>query len=202
MSIDTIVTFRWLADAIPVTPQQFEWIREVDEQRFHESLWLSILEKLVIAIIVALFGFSLNRALERYKARSAFLAGYTDRHIGAISEAWRLMYTWEAAVKGHLRFYSSVELEDRHDVVDDLLPAIDESRRLSRDVRTYVDENRFWLGEDLYMKFVKYHNNLDPYIDAVVRGQLDDRSRLELRMQEHQEDILTLLHVKPDTLYR
>ena len=69
-------------------------------------------------------------------------------------------------------------------------------------MRNYVDENRFWLGEELYAHFVRYHNNLDPYIDAVVRGQLQDRSRLESEMYANKQDILTLLHVTPEKLYQ
>ena len=190
-----------LAD-IPASLQQFKWARQLEDEHLRDGLTQSIVERLLIAMIVAAFAFYLNRALERYKSRSAFLAGYTNRHIEAISEAWRRMYTWEAAVRGHLRFYSTVQLEERHEVVDDLLPAIDESRRLSREVRNYVDENRFWLGEELYAHFVRYHNNLDLHIDAVVRGQLQDRSRLESEMYANKQDILTLLHVTPEKLYQ
>jgi hypothetical protein len=86
-------------------------------------------------------------------------------------------------------------------VVDDLMPAIDDSRRRSVAVRLYVDENRFWLGEELYGRFVRYHNSLDPYLDAMLMGKANERIALEIAMYENKQDILSLLQVTPERLY-
>jgi hypothetical protein len=173
----------------------------LEREKQQNALVLSVIEKLVIGVVILLLGYLTNRAIERYRARSAFLAGYTDQHIKAISEAWRLIYRWDSAVRGYIRYYHTVDPEERHDLLDDLLPAIEESRRRSRAVRTFVDENRFWLGEELYLRFVSYHNSLDPYIDAVLTGKYAERIYLETRMYANKQDLLSLLRVTPEKLY-
>ena len=179
----------------------YEDRRKLEEIGFQHDLTQSIVEKLGIGVIVALLGFFLNRAIERYKARSAFLVGYTGRHINAISNAWQLLYQWEATIRDHARRHVTIDPEERHEVVDDLMPAIDESRRRASAVRSYVDENRFWLGEDLYTRFVRYHNSLDPYLDALLMGKYEDRVQLEVAMFENKQDILSLLRVTPERLF-
>lgn len=168
---------------------------------FEQQAALSIIDKLVIAVIVAAFAMFLNRALERYKMRSAFLAGYAEKHIAAISDAWGLMYRWENFIRQSFRYQRVYNDEQWHGLIDDLAKAIDESRRRELAVRQFVETNRFWLGEELYMLLVEYHNELEKYVRTVLYGSYHEVIGLRERLTERKQDIMSLLGVSRRALY-
>lgn len=168
---------------------------------FAQQAVLTVLDKFVIAVLVLVIGMYASRALERYKAREAFIAGYTAKHISAISDAWRLMYSWEDFVRRSFRRQRIYTDEQWHALMDDLGDAVEESQRRELAVRDYVESNRFWLGERLYGCLVVYHNELARYVHTVLYGTYAELERLRNGLTTRKQDIMTLLRVNRKTMY-
>lgn len=160
------------------------------------KLFHDVVNNVVIAGILAVFGLYVNRALERYKVRAAFLSRYAEKHITALSTAWERMYEWEDFVRRSFRFQRNYTDEQWHVMMDDLSGAIDESRRLELSVRQYVETNRFWLGEPLYALLVTHHNDLETYVRTALYGTFAELGYLRDRLNESKQDIMSVLRVE------
>ena len=163
-------------------------------QNFVEQLTITIVDKLLIALVILVAGFALSRALERFKAREAFLTEYSKRHVETVSSAWSLLYAWELEVKDGVRFLMT--MRDGELMYEELIPITDRFRRMSLDVRRYVECNRFWLGEVIYERFKEYHNDLESYVDAVSRSDRAALSDASRALKKKHEDILSVLHLR------
>lgn len=168
---------------------------------FASQAALDILDKLVIGTLILIIGMFVNRSFENYKARSAFISGYTEKHIGAIAEAWQLMYSWEDFVRRSFRRQGIFTDEQWHAWMDDLAEAIKESQRRELALQSFVESNRFWLGEHLYACLVMYHNELDSYVRAVLWDRRGDFEVIHRALTARKQDIMTLLRVNRTEMY-
>jgi hypothetical protein len=166
----------------------------VSDPKLLHDLTITIVDKLLIGILLLLAGFVVNRALERFKSREAFLSEYSKRHVDTVSTSWSLLYAWELEIKDSVRFLMT--MHDDNLLYEELIPIVDRCRQASLEIRRYVETNRFWLGEEIYARFKAYYNDLESYIDAVARSDRAALVDVRAALQKKHEDMLSVLHLR------
>lgn len=151
-----------------------------------KRLWLFLItDKVVIALLLALAGFIFNGILEKQKAKLAFKNEIAKQRVIHISEAWSVLYQFEAASDKLLQGVSRViithggNIEARNTDLRKLGPLEQESRNKGIEVQNFSDANRFWLGETLYGRIRTYHNLLMEKIEAFAQADFNSLSKLK-----------------------
>lgn len=165
--------------------------------RFHDDLVITIVDKLCIAALLLIAKFLLDKSLERYKNREAFLSSFAQQQVQQVADIWKSIYEWEAFVTETGDTVAS--LDDQF--ISDREALLAKSREYSTAVRAKVDESRFWLGEDLYGRLQSYHNHLEPYLDAMISHNGRGAFQLRSALAKERQNILTMLGVSARRLY-
>ena len=67
------------------------------------------------------------------------------------------------------------------------------SRTFADALRSAVRRERYWLGENLYSRFVLYHNVLQRYLDMVLLNQKTEADGAKRAMNRLKQDIMVTL---------
>jgi hypothetical protein len=153
---------------------------------FTQSLWLAVVDKLLLGGILAGAGFAFSRALERYKSREALRGAIARERAQQIATAWGRVSDVEARVLDALVRANGVVIRDlkaqkgrnvvfaggEHETVDLPQETVDELLTVANHVRTAKDSvqrDRFWLGDHVTGSLLNHLSHLESIIMAVPR---------------------------------
>jgi len=140
---------------------------------FTQNLILTIVDKLAIGLIVLLVAYLVNRSLEELKSRFAFSNEIAKIRAQKTGEIWSELYGWEAVAEELIEKTTSFKLiqdgyapEKYGWTKENLEKRISELSKSSyakrQDFLSIVEQNHFWVGEELYNKSLAYyHTNQD-----------------------------------------
>lgn len=161
----------------------------LEDIKFRHEIGQTVLEKLVIAALVALLGLWTTRLVERFKTREAYIAAFAQKHINYVSDVWELIYEWEACIND-----ASVTETEQYGSAARTETAAARSRDLAENLRRLLWKQRFWLGQPIYARFVNYHNALHPYLDALVLQDRKTAETLKGYLDKCKQDIMDVLN--------
>lgn len=124
-----------------------------------------LVEKLFLALILAAFGFYLNRLLEEFRSRLSFSTELNKVRVNKIADVWEKLYEFEQCAE----LSQTVGLGSR-----------DRFQKLFDELHLLMQRNRFWIGEEAYDRINSYKvllKNLTEVQDeakaASLRAQVD-----------------------------
>ena len=136
-----------------------------------------------------------NYLLQRHNAYLQIKNAIAERRVKAIGAAWSSVYKYECAVTNVLReAISRCSGEDDRDAIRfSVKRANDIAERRHIIVIDTVEENRFWLGQEMYQAIMEYHNSIVERLRAAAEKDLDQLRSIEQDLQEAKQFATTLL---------
>ncbi len=138
---------------------------------FSDQVLLTLLDKGLLALVVALAAFLLSRSLGRYKSSQAVRVEAAKLRISKLSTLWEALDDISSEFPVLLWAMGSIEIEERRQLSDEnllqgaqqksyppiaidrftseVLPRIDQLLVRIADAKRKIQSNRFWLGEKL-----------------------------------------------------
>jgi hypothetical protein len=157
-----------------------------------------VVDKIGIASVALLVVFYFNKKLEHFKTREALIDEFASEHIKMSAEIWEKIYSWESFIHRYEPFFS---IPDDEWQPPELQSLIDISNARALEIRNLVDRSRFWLGNDLYQRFVDYHNCLEPYIQIIATRDSRRIHTLRTHLDCHRQDVLSLLSISRSSIF-
>ena len=139
---------------------------------FEQSIWLAVIDKIILGLFLLVIGFFVNRFLEEYKSELTLRNEMAKTRMEHVSKIFSKINTWEATVTAlHRRWaemYREGASEDEKRKV--LTPLFEDSKNLSELVKKEVHKNRMWLNEKLYEYLLDYNNTMIDFISVIITG--------------------------------
>lgn len=173
---------------------------------FQEELILTILDKAIIGGLIAVAAFLFSRSLERFKSVQALSTEYAKQRLSKIAELWGMVHAWEADVIrlswvfrraiGHKRPEATVA-----EATESSSGSFAELTRHEKAVKSEIQRNQFWLGEDLLERFLSHYQAILDHIgnmsgDDLAAAVSDEMmERLEIRLRASRQSIFS--YVEP-----
>jgi hypothetical protein len=169
---------------------------------FNQHLIVTIVDKLAIGFLILFAGLIFNKVLEKYKSRQAFETEIAKQRVAKIGEVWALLYEWESLVKGLIRRVAEMQLEfgNNRELLEERLeteiqPSMVNSENKSKNIQLLVEQNRFWLGEELYVHFLEYHNNIMNYTQVFASGNYQEFKELDEKLENSKHNVVKVLQI-------
>jgi hypothetical protein len=157
---------------------------------FEQQLWITILDKLLIALLIALAGFVLARALERFKAREARRTEYSKLRVIKIGEVWEALGDWEHArgewVKQGNRVHERNDETNQKAAFEALKAEAEAEKRLE----LLLDRNRFWLGDRLASAVEVFKSEFNR---SSILENLPERERIDRAIYRNDPEALAVV---------
>lgn len=147
---------------------------------FGKELVVVVIDKLVLALIVAAAGLWINQALERFRAETALRSEVAKATIAKMSEVWSKAYEWEKAIDRFMDGVHKVRTQASGDTNaleklagSELAPLEKEMDSKGESAGRKLEEERFWLTEDQYQEFLSYQKATKALVRAdIIRDKL------------------------------
>ena len=138
----------------------------LQRERDRHEIIITWIDKLGIAMLIAIAGFWLNLALERFKSSLAVNSELEKSRVASIADAWKAMYEWERQID---LFRTSASSGSPSGLQQERLQSrLAELEVRAQETRQQVEQNQFWMGSELYEHLRDYHNTLLPLLSAYV----------------------------------
>jgi hypothetical protein len=182
-----------VANQIAVEKYNADRVAEQHRDDARDSLIQTVVDKGLLALIVALVGFILSKALDRYQSQLAADSAIENRRFDHLDEIWTLLHQCEhiqqemdSLVRGGVKWHSSKELlgDYRKDF-----------HAKAKQARQKVNETEHWLGAYVYREFIRYHNTLTTLVEKYGEEDLTTTSRLVVQLQRHKRYIADPRHL-------
>jgi len=154
-----------------------------------EKILLVILDKFMLAGIVAIFSWGLNMALEKYKTKQAFSLEIAKIRSSKIAEVWNALYEWEHIARIMVEKASELQFEENSIVqyIELLGPLEKESKDKAKNIAKIIDSSRFWLGNKQYNIFKNYHELIIKYLETYIKNDLTAFKQAEKQLNAAKE---------------
>lgn len=163
----------------------------------HDQLIVTVTDKLLIAGILLVAGFLVNKAFERYKNREAALTEFAKQRVTRIADVWTALYNSENAVDEYLRTAATIVKESGQlndpVVIERLTQVANLSKEKSSLAEATAKENRFWLGERVYLDMMNYHNQYMAKIEAFMEQDFERFRAAESAAEFSKVDLMKVL---------
>lgn len=160
--------------------------------QFRKDLFKIILDKLLIGILLVIFGAIANQVVEKYRFEEGFRTELNKTRVARIGETWENLYIYEASVDNVVDQFRTIVIEEDSDEEEfrrkqiELPPLIEIQGQALTNLLATSYKNRFWIGEDNYLEIINYTNILEELMDAyanydIKRIEEINENRTELR---------------------
>jgi hypothetical protein len=118
-----------------------------------------LIDKLLIALILAVFGLLASLLIERYKSTQSFSEELNKLRVEKIAEVWESVFIYESKID---RLYSellnttSSNIRDLNHIDSIFSARIDFLEKERIRIMELGDKNRFWIGESSYEDIKNY----------------------------------------------
>ena len=160
-----------------------------------QDLWkIFLLDKIGMAVLLAVAGYLFNRTLEVSKAKLAFKSELAKQRVGPIAKTWVAFSQAEAEGMELLQKVGEVILKYGDDIKARkaaLMKLFSQERFTKRAeaLKEVLIENRFWLGETEYKKFQEYGKLLLALQEAFADGELERFKAIEKKLDAVRQSI-------------
>lgn len=125
---------------------------------FRQSVWLAVIEKLLLASIVLIIGLCANYLIEKSKRKDLFQEKVAEMRLDRIVEVLSILHELEMRIEySHSFIYKDPRGSTpraNHAKDKQIIPQKIEA------AQTSLAKNRLWLGPDVYKRCAIYLNNL------------------------------------------
>lgn len=167
---------------------------------FNQKLVLTIVDKLLIALLILFVGSLANSALASHRQRETLARVISEARIERIGEVWTRLYKWEF----HIRKMVGMEVEmeraaasNDEDLAARLGAEIDqmdaESRATFESMPGFVEGSRFWIGKDHYEAFNTYYHNILEYLRVYRERDSVGLDAANSGLEESKADVVDIL---------
>jgi hypothetical protein len=148
---------------------------------FKQQLVLTLLDKGLLALLILLAAFVINRALERFKAKQTVKTETTKARIQAMNQTWGEITAWRA---------SALTKSDRYQSDDQWAESKKQIKAGFDNTFQIIERNRFMCGNEFADAAMTYAANLMQYFqDYVFTGQIDSTGEYA-RLRQLSQDIV------------
>lgn len=179
------------ADSLPnLSGVEKQWAADevqMEDLRSRHEFENTLIDKVAIAIIFTILGFSLNKALERYKLRAAQQAEWTTKRIEASNCVWKAM----DALQGRITELQRVPPANARffEETSRLRQQIATIEGKANEIKVLLDENRFLLGRVAYTRCCTYRQLLGALLRATVVADLENVRRIRRSLERRRTDL-------------
>jgi hypothetical protein len=142
-----------------------------------------LLDKGLLALVVALFGFVLGRVLERYKRDQALVLELGKARSAAI------IATYGILAKYRSRTDQLIVALTTQRPPDELTRAAEGLDALHSELEDTISRHRFLLGEDFHQAAIEYANLQRDKADHVTKGDREGLLKCQARIRELQHQV-------------
>lgn len=169
---------------------------EESQLTYRQEIMLVVVKRLMLGMVLVFAVFLCDRYVASYRLRNVQVTQLMNNRLNALSSAWTKLYEVEALnnelglifMEGEaLKFHTRAEFFQF--VFPKAQPIIEQMRAKSTELFSILDQNRFWLGEDIYLKI---NNRCTAYLllfRAFVQQNQSEMDRMMKRLQETKPDI-------------
>ena len=147
--------------------------------------WEFVKDKVVIALLLLAVGFVFNYLLEKSKAKLALRNEAEKQRVVHIGETWKAMYESEAASESLKRELAAAVNQNAlgdPKTRQNLSNLEQQSMEKADIVKNTAESNRFWLGDTVYAKVLKFHNIQMEMLKAFGKGDYTTYKKLETKL--------------------
>lgn len=152
---------------------------------FRQSLFLKFVDKTLLGLIAISAAYFYNRYIEDYRLENDYTTHIVQTRLDVLSTAWSMYYEIDALNSElFLILKEGVDkklttAQEFHEFIGPRAnPILAEMRTKSANLFSFLDQNRFWLGDQLFLKInkhcVAYHKLIRAFFEQ------DDRTGREL----------------------
>lgn len=164
-----------------------------------EELKLMIYDKLLLGIILLVFGLVINKLLEKYKANLSIIKEFTILKISKISNTWNILIEFEEEsqiiiekVLTIRKFLNSIA-EQTKEIIKET-SKLDDNLKIKIDlVNRTLQQNHFWIGNEYYKRFSNYRDSIIEYYQAVIQNRDIDFDEMKMKMNNKKEDLINIV---------
>ena len=190
---------------------------------FQQKLTLSVIDKLVFGLLILLAGFVLNRTLENYKSDQATKSEIARLRVERLAKVWTALNFQQAqidridpAAAFNAEMFLTYVVEDKRQgrftrrdfrkssrLLKNWGDAEAAFRRHEAGVTRLLRDNRFWIGEDLYPRYLDYSKRQHALVHTypALRYRLYSRGATNpIRSREALNDALALVRARRNEL--
>lgn len=132
----------------------------------------TLVDKGLLAIIIAWAGFSFNKALDRLKSEESLSSGITDERLKKVGEMSEAAYEWEAEVFREIeqlrRKVGRLPVIAQSQPVQEFAKKRNELAAKGHACLSTLAKNRFWVGDGLYDNFSQLYTRVAAALEGVV----------------------------------
>jgi hypothetical protein len=130
---------------------------------FKEELAIVIIDKLLLAAVLATFGYYLGRLTDRFRAKLTFLTELNRTRVVKIAAVWEKLYAFE--------YEANTSTPSSKNMV----------QQRFEELHVLMHENRFWIGPRHFEQLNAYKGLLNTVVQARAAGDATRVAELERR---------------------
>ncbi len=153
-----------------------------------DKLTFLIVDKVLIGVLLVIFGFFLKLIIIQFTARLALESKIAEERVIKIGETWSKVYEYQHQV---LQFIDAIMMaiqkfpddrEARKEEIDRKVGPLKEDMIAGANaVPKFLEEQRFWLGESIYKKFQDHSEKI--YNLMVAASEMDIKEVMRLKTE-------------------
>jgi hypothetical protein len=141
---------------------------------FTQELVIVTIDKLLFAVVLAVFAYYLNRLIERFRATLAFATELNKTRVVKIAAVWEKLYEFE-----HEATTGTLPTSEKQAVVQNLFGQLHE----------LMHANRFWIGPRHFEQLNAYKVLLNDVVQARAAGDAAKVAELERQVSDQGQSV-------------
>ncbi len=165
---------------------------------FAEQLTITIVDKLLIGMVVAIAVFLFSRNLERLKSRQALTSEFAKQRVLKLAELWNSLDDFEHQASRVTRAIqmqlASGDLS--HSADDPNGRFYVEVLERGREIQALIEQSHFWLGDDMHRKLRSHWNEIMNQLNLLSESSAAsvDFNAMRARLASSRDSILNYMH--------
>lgn len=158
---------------------------------FKQQVLQVLIENGLIALLLLIFGFWINKKLEKFKSEQSLEGEINKLRVNKIGECFALHSKYRQLLNvfiDSLNKYRSSDLTNDQ-ILEKLSAKIEELKEVNKEVELITASHQFWLGEEVHKEALKFNESFPDFCDVLHQGKFQRCVELKMDMDQNMMDV-------------